>query len=254
MPLIWESKIKISLDNNCNSDNKKTDSVEDNEIKDPYQMTSLSIYEIKGSENKLYCQNLSLLSKLFLDHKSIYFDVSPFNFYVLTENNSYGSHFVGYFSKELSSLSDFNLACIMVLPCFQKTGYGQLLISLSYYISKQLNKIGTPEVPLSDLGRLSYKSYWTSVLLEILIKYKCNISLKELSELTYIKYEDVVYTLNELGLIKYLKGQQVLQNINLKQLEDFYRKKKEKKLSHVKFSQEYLKPDFKVSNTDYLNN
>jgi hypothetical protein len=92
MPLIWESKIKISLDNNCNSDNKKTDSVEYNEIKDPYQMTSLSIYEIKGSENKLYCQNLSLLSKLFLDHKSIYFDVSPFNFYVLTENNSYGSH------------------------------------------------------------------------------------------------------------------------------------------------------------------
>lgn len=246
MPLIWDSKFKISLDKN------ETTELNDNNQIDSDKMKSLSIYEIRGSENKLYCQNLSLLSKLFLDHKSIYFDVSPFIFYVLVENNSSGAHFVGYFSKELSSLSDFNLACIMVLPCFQKTGYGQLLISLSYYISKQLNKIGTPEVPLSDLGRLSYKSYWTSVLLEILIKYKCNISLKELSELTYIKYEDVVYTLNELGLIKYWKGQQVLQNINLKQLEDFYRKKKEKKLSHVKFNPEYLKEDFKVSITDYV--
>ena len=102
--------------------------------------SSLSIYEILGSESKLYCQNLSLLSKLFLDHKSIYFDVSPFKFYIITENDDKSSHFVGYFSKELSSLSDFNLACIMVLPPFQKNGYGQFLISLSYYFSKKENQ------------------------------------------------------------------------------------------------------------------
>jgi histone acetyltransferase MYST1 len=202
--------------------------------------TSLSIYEILGSESKLYCQNLSLLSKLFLDHKSIYFDVSPFKFYIITENDEENSHFVGYFSKELSSLSDFNLACIMVLPPFQKNGYGQFLISLSYYFSKKEAKISTPEVPLSDLGRLSYKSYWTITLLELLVKSRCNLTLKELSEISCIKYEDIIYTLSELNLIKYWKGQQVLQSINQRQLEDFLKKKKSSKQHHVKFNPDYF--------------
>ena len=46
----------------------------------------LSIYEIDGSGNKVYCQCLCLLAKLFLDHKTLYFDVEPFLFYVLTQN------------------------------------------------------------------------------------------------------------------------------------------------------------------------
>jgi len=59
----------------------------------------MSVYEIKGGDQKLYCQNLCLLAKLFLDHKSIYFDVTPFKFYVLTENDKNGKHLVAYFSK-----------------------------------------------------------------------------------------------------------------------------------------------------------
>lgn len=197
---------------------------------------SISVYEIMGDEHKLYCQNLSLIAKLFLDHKSIYFDVAPFKFYVITEDDSTGSHIVGYFSKELSIFTEFNLACIMVLPPFQKNGYGQFLITMSYYFSKHENRIGTPEVPLSDLGRLSYKSYWTLALVETLVKYKANISLKELSEITGIKYDDVVYTMNEINLIKYWKGQQVLQTINLRQLEDFLIKKRKSKQNHIKFN------------------
>ena len=77
---------------------------------------TVSAYEVDGSLEKLYCQNLCLLAKLFLDHKTLYFDVSPFLFYILTEENKYGSHIVGYFSKEKSMSNDFNLACIMVLP------------------------------------------------------------------------------------------------------------------------------------------
>jgi hypothetical protein len=45
----------------------------------------ISIFEVDGKSQKLYCQNLCLLGKLFLDHKTLYFDVSPFLFYVLTE-------------------------------------------------------------------------------------------------------------------------------------------------------------------------
>lgn len=48
---------------------------------------------------QIYCQNLCLLAKLFLDHKTLYFDVEPFIFYILTEVNKQGAHIVGYFSK-----------------------------------------------------------------------------------------------------------------------------------------------------------
>lgn len=47
--------------------------------------TQVSMWEVDGSEHKVYCQNLCLLSKLFLDHKTLYFDVEPFFFYVLCE-------------------------------------------------------------------------------------------------------------------------------------------------------------------------
>lgn len=48
---------------------------------------------------QIYCQNLCLLAKLFLDHKTLYYDVEPFLFYVMTEADNTGCHLVGYFSK-----------------------------------------------------------------------------------------------------------------------------------------------------------
>ena len=44
----------------------------------------LSVFEVDGNTNKIYCQNLCLLVKLFLDHKTLYHDVDSFLFYVLT--------------------------------------------------------------------------------------------------------------------------------------------------------------------------
>jgi hypothetical protein len=44
--------------------------------------------QVDGNINKIYCQNLCLLAKLFLDHKTLYYDVEPFLFYVLTKNDS----------------------------------------------------------------------------------------------------------------------------------------------------------------------
>ena len=48
-----------------------------------------------------YCQDLCLIAKLFLDHKTLYLEVEPFLFYVLTENDQNGCHMIGYFSKVL---------------------------------------------------------------------------------------------------------------------------------------------------------
>ena len=41
-----------------------------------------------------------------------------------------------------------------------------------YLLSKVEAKVGSPERPLSDLGLLSYRSYWKDVLLRYLHKYK----------------------------------------------------------------------------------
>nr|ACO14895.1 Probable histone acetyltransferase MYST1 [Caligus clemensi] len=43
--------------------------------KEIYRKGTLSIFETDGKGFKLYCQNLCLLAKLFLDHKTYYFDV-----------------------------------------------------------------------------------------------------------------------------------------------------------------------------------
>ena len=67
--------------------------------KEIYRKGKVSVFEVDGRDHKIYCQNLCLLAKLFLDHKTLFFDVEPFWFYVLTEVDQDGCHIVGYFSK-----------------------------------------------------------------------------------------------------------------------------------------------------------
>lgn len=64
-----------------------------------YRKDELSVFEVDGNSSKIYCQNLCLLAKLFLDHKTLYYDVEPFLFYVVTTNDEFGCHLIGYFSK-----------------------------------------------------------------------------------------------------------------------------------------------------------
>jgi histone acetyltransferase SAS3 len=64
-----------------------------------YRDGSISVFEIDGRKQPVYCQNLCLMAKLFLGSKTLYYDVHPFLFYVMTERNEDGLHLVGYFSK-----------------------------------------------------------------------------------------------------------------------------------------------------------
>jgi histone acetyltransferase MYST1 len=88
-----------------------------------FRENEISVYEVDGKDNKVYCQKLCLLAKLFLDHKTLYYDVNPFYFYVITKVDSDGAHIVGYFSKEKVSFNDFHL-----LPLFFQTFLLTLLI------------------------------------------------------------------------------------------------------------------------------
>ena len=175
-----------------------------------YRKDNISFFEVNGKDSKVYCQNLCLLAKLFLDHKTLYFDVEAFFFYVLVEVDKDGCHLVGYYSKEKESPDNYNVACIMILPAYQRKGYGKLLITMSYEISKIEQKVGSPEKPLSDLGLLSYRSYWSEVLLNILRDYKGTLSIKDLSAMTCFTEEDIISTLTGLNLVKYWKGQHVI--------------------------------------------
>ncbi|TPX52045.1 hypothetical protein SeMB42_g01680 [Synchytrium endobioticum] len=180
-----------------------------------YQNDPIKVYEVDGKDEKLYCQNLCLLSKLFLDHKTVYYDIESFYFYVLTESEkSKGreqDHIVGYFSKEKQSPDDYNLACILTLPPFQRRGFGRMLIEFSYELSKVDGKVGSPERPLSDLGMVGYRSYWQSVLMSMLrTKQGCTMTLKELSAATSIRVEDIVSTLSSMSMVRYWKGENVI--------------------------------------------
>jgi len=110
----------------------------------------ISVFEVDGDVFPLYCQNLCLLSKLFIDHKTLYYDVEPFLFYILCEwtggegpagpppppindqrlahevqqslaagagagglsdgGHDAGFHLVAYFSKEKNSSESYNVA------------------------------------------------------------------------------------------------------------------------------------------------
>ncbi|CAJ1080329.1 histone acetyltransferase KAT6B isoform X2 [Xyrichtys novacula] len=176
-----------------------------------YRKDDLSVFEVDGNVSKLFCQNLCLLAKLFLDHKTLYYDVEPFLFYILTKNDEKGCHLVGYFSKEKLCQQKYNVSCIMIMPQYQRQGFGRFLIDFSYLLTRQEGQAGSPEKPLSDLGRLSYLAYWKSVILEYLYKHPDkHISVKGISRATGMCPHDIAATLQQLGMIDRQDGRIVL--------------------------------------------
>mmetsp|Transcript_32399 Transcript_32399/g.73218 ORF Transcript_32399/g.73218 Transcript_32399/m.73218 type:complete len:412 (-) Transcript_32399:326-1561(-) len=170
-----------------------------------YRKDGLSMFEVDGAENKEYCESLCYMAKLFLDHKTLYYEVDPFLFYVMCEYDERGFHPTGYFSKEKYSDVGYNLACILTFPCYQRKGYGRFLIAFSYELSKKESKVGSPEKPLSDLGAIGYRSYWAAEVLMVLKKHKGpSISIMEISKITSILSDDIINALQYLGILKCL--------------------------------------------------
>jgi len=163
-----------------------------------YRWEDISFYEIDGRKQKTWCRNLCLLSKLFLDHKTLYYDVDPFLFYCMVVRDELGAHLIGYFSKEKESAEAYNVACILTLPQHQRHGYGKLLIEFSYELSKKEGKLGSPEKPLSDLGLLSYRAYWAEIIVDYLLSGATaggDVSIDEIAQRTAIVHADVMHTL-----------------------------------------------------------
>ncbi|GMM58626.1 NuA4 histone acetyltransferase complex catalytic subunit [Maudiozyma humilis] len=175
-----------------------------------YRDDYVSFFEIDGRKQRTWCRNLCLLSKLFLDHKTLYYDVDPFLFYCMTRRDELGHHLVGYFSKEKESADNYNVACILTLPQYQRMGYGRLLIEFSYELSKKEGKTGSPEKPLSDLGLLSYRAYWADTLVRLLVEHGKEITIEEISSITSMTTTDILFTAKTLNILRYYKAQHII--------------------------------------------
>jgi GNAT superfamily N-acetyltransferase len=187
----------------------------------------------------LFCQNLSLFAKLFLDNKSVFFDVTGFNYFLLVytppanpvaEASASAAapipdapnanptepprpHIVGFFSKEKMSWDNNNLACILVFPPWQRKGLGALLMAISYEISKREGILGGPEKPISDLGRKGYRRYWAGEIARWLLGVggiaintkgadEVLVDINDFTKETWIAPEDCLATLREMGFVK----------------------------------------------------
>ena len=164
-----------------------------------YRDGSVSIWEVDGRKKTEYCQCLCLMAKMFLGSKTLYYDVEPFLFYILTEYDELGYHFVGYFSKEKRPASLNNVSCILVMPIHQRKGYATFLIDFSYLLTRIEGKEGSPEKPLSDMGLTAYRSYWDLTMSRHLLDLSLKpFSTKTLMDRTGMTADDVIHSLERL--------------------------------------------------------
>ncbi|EMT68249.1 Males-absent on the first protein [Fusarium odoratissimum] len=182
-----------------------------------------SIWEVDGEKDGLFCQNLSLFAKLFLDNKSVFFDVTGFNYFLLvytpptrslqtaTEPEPPSPRITGFFSKEKMSWDNNNLACILIFPPWQRKGLGALLMGASYEISRREGILGGPEKPISDLGKKGYKRYWAGEIARWLLTINMDsktpqnevlVDLSDCSKATWILPEDCLQVLRDMGVVE----------------------------------------------------
>lgn len=200
---------------------RKHSDVPANPVEDPAEdQGEWSIWEVDGEREGLFCQNLSLFAKLFLDNKSVFFDVNGFNYFLLVHtvprSPSDGGdgeilppkqQIVGFFSKEKLSWDNNNLACILIFPPWQRKGLGALLMGVSYEISKRQGMLGGPEKPISDLGKKGYKRFWAGEIAGWILGLTASghdelvVDADDCSKATWIVPEDCIMILREMGVI-----------------------------------------------------
>nr|VZI47967.1 unnamed protein product [Spirometra erinaceieuropaei] len=187
-----------------------------------YRRGTLSFFEVDGEKQKEYCRNICLLAKLYLKQKTVHeLDRVPaFLFYILTEADEAGCHIIGYFSKHKPEEQDCppsatynNLSCLLIMPHYQRKGYGRMLVEFSYLLSRLEGRVGSPERPLSDHGLLLYQNYWRWVVVSYLAAYELReINIRSVSESLGVDVRDIVSTLLDLGLLKYIRTEYYIVN------------------------------------------
>lgn len=173
------------------------------------------ITQVRGFKNELFCQALSLFGKLFLEDKSVYYNVDAFDYYLVygiddrQDEQISQMKFVpmGFFSKEVLSWdNDNNLACICVFPPFQRRHLGSLLIEFLYALARVTpgQFRSGPEFPLSPFGKMSYLRFWSKKLAFVIFQsFKVNdeFDLGSLADTTGFRKEDILLALEYMRIL-----------------------------------------------------
>lgn len=104
-------------------------------------------------------------------------------------------------------------------------------IVAGYLLSKKEGQPGTPEKPLSDLGRVTYQAYWRSVILEYLYKYGKSKTLKiqDISQETGMYSHDIASTLQTLNMVRRNQEGKFVICVNWKLVEEHAQKLAQRK-------------------------
>lgn len=80
-----------------------------------------------------------------------------------------------------------------------------MLIEFSYLLTKVEGRTGSPEKPLSDMGLVSYRSYWRTELCKLLLRYRTEspeaqgqLSIAQIARETGMTPDDIISTLEAL--------------------------------------------------------
>lgn len=205
------------------------------------------IKKVSTQTHALFLQCMCLFTKFFLDNKSSFCNIEEFEFYVLYAKESdtelsIRNKPLGFFSKQIGSLSFESLSSIMIIPPYTKRKLGTLLIEFSYAIgiheltsfgkmisSKEVITTG-PESPLSPFGLSLYLNYWQKVLVKKMIEYRNkkdigNVSLiRYLINETHFEPNNIILTLKSIECIKVSKKRNS-KFIDWDVVEQFYKRK-----------------------------
>ena len=171
----------------------------------------VTFIQVDGKKNKVYGQNLCYLAKLFLDHKTLYYDVDLFLFYVLCECDDRGCHMVGYFSKVsfLMDLFFMEMKCICVAEIWTTCrwkNYDIMIYRLLIIVMHHKNRTAHQTSLLPMQGLRSYlRNSYTDLHLKHLRLQRINFVLARISPSTidlfcitvnWIAFKEIFYIHN----------------------------------------------------------
>ncbi|KAM3171427.1 hypothetical protein ACTXT7_016646, partial [Hymenolepis weldensis] len=90
----------------------------------------------------------------------------------------------------------------LTVPMAYNSFHLPVFLFLGFLLSRIEGVSGSPEKPLSDLGRLSYESYWKSAIIPLIFpqgELRTDVSVQEISATTGIDVNDVTATLEQLA-------------------------------------------------------
>lgn len=76
-------------------------------------------------------------------------------------------------------------------------------MGISYELSRLEGRIGGPEKPLSELGRMGYLKFWQARVASAIlaVKSKTALSVEEVAEACWMLAEDVVSAIEAMGVL-----------------------------------------------------